>query len=127
VSLMVLKLLMAACVLVVVAPQWGAVAQSNGAAGLPFARRDDMPDKPRQLRTGRTSEKSLGKPVTGPAGAMASGPPPSAKDLDDRERSKVKPRRAAGPPLPAPTRGRASAAKAAVAPAPMPNPTDPIE
>ena len=65
-----------------------------------------MPDKPRQLRTGRTSEKSLGKPVTGPAGAMASGPPPSARDLDDRERSKVKPRRAAGPPLPAPTRGR---------------------
>jgi hypothetical protein len=86
-----------------------------------------MPDKPRQLRTGRTSEKSLGKPVTGPAGAMASGPPPSAKDLDDRERSKVKPRRAAGPPLPAPTRGRVSAAKAAAAPAPMPNPTDPIE
>src|SRR5215207_4531390 len=117
---MVLKLLMAACVSVVVAvaPQSGAVAQSNGAAGLPFARRDDMPDKPRQLRTGRTSEKSLGKPVTGPAGAMASGPPPSAKDLDDRERSKIKPRRAAGPPLPAPTRGRESAAKAAAAPAP---------
>jgi hypothetical protein len=54
VSLMVLKLLMAACVLVVVAPQW---AQSNGAAGLPFARRDDMPDKPRQLRTGRTADR----------------------------------------------------------------------
>ena len=81
-----------------------------------------MASKKQAAKTQRTSANEAGKPVTSDrTRAAASGP--SDEELDRRDKMKVGPRRAAGPPLagdtpePVPTRELSNAAIAA--------PTDP--